>query len=946
MSQNDFASRHIGISEQDQAVMLAQIGVKSIEELIDKTLPEDIRLPELPDMPEPLTEEQFARRINELAAMNRCYQSYIGQGWYGTHMPAVIQRNILENPVWYTSYTPYQAEISQGRLEALFVFQTMVCELTGLGLANCSLLDEATAAAEAAMMMFNLRSRAQEKDKVCRLFVDRKVFPQTLAVLRTRCSEQGIEICEGDYAAFRPDAGFFGAIVQYPDADGNIGDYRYFCEQLHAAGLKVAVATDLMALVLLNSPGSWGADIAFGSAQRFGLPMGYGGPTAAFFAAKDEYKRFMPGRIIGLSKDVKGRPAYRLALQSREQHIKREKATSNICTASALMADMAAMYAVWHGPQGLKEIAHDIHGKASYLNDALEVYGYVQENSAFFDTLKISLPDGLTPAMLKKTTESHGLNLHYFPDGKVGISLDETTGRQELETLIKALAEAVDNTPVPVMEEDWGSICSLDDSFLRQDGFLRQSVFHKYHSETDMMRYIKRLENKDISLTHSMIPLGSCTMKLNAAAEMLPLSRPEFALMHPLAPQAQAKGYQTMIDEVSRMLCALTGMVACSLQPNSGAAGEYAGLRVIREYFKAQGQEQRRLIMIPDSAHGTNPASARQAGFDIIHVCCDKDGNIDLGDWLAKAQENADRLAGCMITYPSTHGIFEPQIGRLCQIVHEKGGLVYMDGANMNAQVCLTSPGFIGADICHLNLHKTFAMPHGGGGPGMGPICCNAKLKPFLPVYVPGKAEGITVAAAPYGNVMLLPITYGYLLMMGAEGLRKAARTAILSANYLAVCLRDLYGIYYTGAKGYVGHELILDCHGFKETGIDDGDIAKRLMDFGFHAPTLSFPVHGTLMIEPTESESLEELDRFVQAMKVIREEIQAVAEGHSDAQDNPLKNAPHPEYELTADDWTHSYPRSQAAYPLDWVRENKFMIPVGRIDNAFGDRNLVATLD
>ncbi|MBP5171779.1 MAG: aminomethyl-transferring glycine dehydrogenase [Bacteroidales bacterium] len=945
MSQNDFASRHIGISEQDQAVMLAKIGVKSLDELIDKTLPEDIRLPELPDLPEALTEGQFARRIDELAAMNRCYRSYIGQGWYGSHTPAVIQRNILENPVWYTSYTPYQAEISQGRLEALFVFQTMVCELTGLNLANCSLLDEATAAAEAAMMMFNLRSRAQEKDGVCRLFVDRAVFPQTKAVLRTRCSEQGIVICEGDYAAFQPSTGYFGAIVQYPDANGNIEDYRDFCEQAHAAGMKVAVATDLMALVLLNTPGSWGADIAFGSAQRFGLPMGYGGPTAAFFAAKDEYKRFLPGRIIGLSKDSHEKPAYRLALQSREQHIKREKATSNICTASALMADMAALYAVWHGPQGLRDIAAAIHGKASYLADALEVYGYTQENNAFFDTLKIGLPEGLTTARLKKVTESYGLNLHYFADGKVGISLDETTDEAALETLIEALAAAVDNAPVPVGEEDWNNICSLDDSCLRQDRFMSQPVFHSYHSETDMMRYIKRLENKDISLTHSMIPLGSCTMKLNAAAEMLPLSRPEFASLHPLAPKSQAKGYLTMIEEVSRMLCSLTGFQACCLQPNSGAAGEYAGLRVIREYFKAQGQEQRRLIMIPDSAHGTNPASAHQAGFDIVHVCCDSQGNIDVGDWEAKARDNADRLAGCMITYPSTHGIFEPQIKRLCRIVHENGGLVYMDGANMNAQVGLTSPGHIGADICHLNLHKTFAMPHGGGGPGMGPICCNDRLAPYMPVYAPDQAKGITVATAPYGNVMLLPITYGYLLMMGAEGLRRATEAAILSANYMAACLKDLYGIYYTGARGYVGHELILDCHGFKETGIDDGDIAKRLMDFGFHAPTLSFPVHGTLMIEPTESESLAEIDRFVEAMKAIREEIQAVAQGRSDAQDNPLKNAPHPQYELSADDWTHPYPRSQAAYPLDWVRDNKFMIPVGRVDNAYGDRNLVATM-
>ena len=943
----DFSSRHIGLSAADRETMLRKIGVASMDELMDKVLPADIRLPQLPDLPEPLTEEQFAQRIDELAARNTRVRNFIGQGWYGCQTPAVIQRNVFENPVWYTSYTPYQAEISQGRLEALFIFQTVICELTGLNLSNCSLLDEATAAAEAARMLFNLRSRAQEKAGVDKLFVDRYVFPQTLAVLKTRCSELGIRIELGDYAAFQPTDDYFGALVQYPNAEGNVEDYSAFVESMHAAGLKVAVGADLMALVMLKSPGSWGADAVFGTSQRFGLPMGFGGPSAGYLATRDEYKRFLPGRIIGLSKDAQGRPAYRLALQSREQHIKREKATSNICTASALMANMSGFYAVWHGPEGLRQIAGQIHGMATYLNDALEVYGYTQENNAFFDTLKIGMPEGITVEQFRQTALEAGVNVYYWPDGEhIGISIDELTDEQALEDLIAVLAQAAGNLATPVDAEDWDNMVSLDDSLLRQDKILTQEVFSKYHCESDMMRFIKKLERKDISLAHSMISLGSCTMKLNAAAEMLPLSRAEFADMHPYAPADQAEGYLEMIHEVEDMLCAITGFDKCCLQPNSGAAGEYSGLRVIREYLKANSGADRKVLLIPNSAHGTNPASAQQAGFEIVHVECDALGNIDVEDWCAKARENAARLAGCMITYPSTHGIFEPQIRLLCQAIHDNGGLVYMDGANMNAQVCVTSPGFIGADICHLNLHKTFAMPHGGGGPGVGPICCNAKLAPYMPTHpFLSDAEGITMSSAPYGSAMLLPITYGYILMMGAEGLRQATEAAILSANYLAACLGPIYGIYYTGAKGCVGHELILDCHKFKDTGVDDGDIAKRLMDFGFHAPTLSFPVHGTLMVEPTESESLAELDRFVEAMTAIADEIRQVAEGVWPVEASPLRNAPHPEYMLTADEWPYAYSRRQAGYPLPWVADNKFMVAVGRIDNAFGDRNLVASL-
>jgi glycine dehydrogenase len=938
-----FSERHIGIGPEAEQKMLAKIGLHSLEDLIDKTLPGDIRLPQEQEQTEPMSEARFAEHIAELAAQNQLFRSYIGQGWYGSITPAVILRNVFENPGWYTSYTPYQAEISQGRLEALLHFQTMVCDLSGLPLANSSLLDEATSAAEAAHMMYNIRSREQEKSGANKLFADRGLFAQSLAVLKTRCSEQSIELVLGDYAAFKPDNSYFGAILQYPNAEGKVEDYRGFAERIHKAGLKLAVAADLMALVMLEAPGKWGADIVFGSSQRFGIPMGYGGPAAAFFATRDEFKRQMPGRIVGLSKDSRGKTACRLALQTREQHIKRDKATSNICTATALMAIMSGFYAIYHGPRGLHDIATRIHGMTAYLNDALEVYGYEQENSSFFDTLKIKLPEGLSTKALRKAAEAAKINLYYYPDGKsLGLSLDETVDAQALSELIEVFASAAGNFPVPVEEEDWNSISALDDSLLRKEQVLQQPVFNSYHSETAMMRYIKQLERKDISLVHSMISLGSCTMKLNAASEMLPLSRPEFGQIHPLVPKEQAAGYLSIIHSLEQELAALTGFAACSLQPNSGAAGEYTGLRVIREYLKANNQSARDLILIPDSAHGTNPASAAQAGFSIVQVKCDAGGNVDLGDWENKARENASRLAGCMITYPSTHGIFEPGIRKMCQVIHQYGGQVYMDGANMNAQLGLTSPGFIGADICHLNLHKTFAMPHGGGGPGAGPVCCAAHLAAFLPVNPRDKEEGIAVASATYGNAMLLPITYAYLCLLGTAGLKRATQIAILNANYLAACLKSNYSVLYTGSQGYVAHELILDCRAFKEAGISETDIAKRLMDYGFHAPTLSFPVHGTLMIEPTESESLEELDRFVQAMDSIYAEIEEIRNGSFPADNNLLVNAPHAEYVLMADEWPYAYPRSRAAYPLAWIEGNKFQIPVSRVDNAYGDRNLI----
>ena len=936
-------NRHIGITPQDEETMLRKIGVSSLDELIDKTIPSNIRLDKPLDLPEPMTEYEFAGHIAQLASKNKLYTTYIGMGWYGTITPAVIQRNVFENPVWYTSYTPYQTEVSQGRLEALMNFQTAVCDLTGMPLANCSLLDEGTAAAEAVTMMYALRSRTQQKEGANTVFVDESIFPQTLAVMTTRAIPQGIRLTVGRYNEMELTPDIFACVVQYPNASGNVEDYRSFVEKAHAAGCKVAVAADILSLALLTPPGEWGADIVFGSTQRLGTPMFYGGPSAAYFATRDEYKRNMPGRIIGWSRDKYGKLCYRMALQTREQHIKREKATSNICTAQALLATMAGFYAVYHGQEGIRNIAERIHSITVFLEKAISKLGFRQQNTQYFDTLRFALPDNLSAQQIRTIALSKEVNLRYFDNGDVGFSIDETTDIAAVNVLLSIFTIAA--------EQDWHKITSIPDSSILQDSikrktpFLTHEVFCLYHTETEMMRYIKRLDRKDISLAHSMISLGSCTMKLNAAAEMLPLSRPEFMNIHPFVPEDQAEGYHELINNLSDELKVITGFAGVSLQPNSGAAGEYTGLRVIRAYLESIGQGHRNKILIPASAHGTNPASAIQAGFTTVTCACDEHGNVDMADLRAKAEENRSDLAALMITYPSTHGIFETEIVEICKIIHDCGAQVYMDGANMNAQVGLTSPGFIGADVCHLNLHKTFASPHGGGGPGVGPICVASHLVPFLPGHHMFGNAANEVSSAPYGSAGILPITYGYIRMMGAEGLTRATKIAILNANYLAACLNDTYGIVYRGANGFVGHEMILECRKIhEETGISENDIAKRLMDYGYHAPTLSFPVHGTLMIEPTESESLAELDNFVQVMLSIWNEIQEVKDGTADKTDNVLVNAPHPEYEVVADQWDHCYSRTKAAYPTENVRENKFWINVARVDNTLGDRKLLPT--
>ena len=935
--------RHNGIQEADLPIMLEKIGVGSVDELIDKTIPTNIRLQEPLPLAAPMTERQFAEHIADLASQNKLYTSYIGMGWYDAICPAVIQRNVFENPAWYTSYTPYQAEVSQGRLEALLNFQTAVSDLTAMPLANCSLLDEATAAAEAANMMFALRSRDQQKKGANVLFVDENIFPQNLAVIRTRVIPQGMTILVGDYKTLEFAPEIFGCIIQYPNSNGSVEDYREFVEKAHAANCKVAVDADILSLAMLVPPGEWGADIVFGSTQRLGIPMFYGGPSAAYFATRDEFKRNMPGRIIGLSKDKYGKLCYRMALQTREQHIKREKATSNICTAQALLATMAGFYACYHGQDGIKTIAKRIHSIATYLNKALTKLGFVQKNELFFDTLCLELPEHVSQQKLRTIALSKEVNLRYFDNGMVGLSIDETTDIKKLNVLLSIFCIAAEEPIIEVTDVTENS--SINREMRRRTSFLTHEVFNKYHTETEMMRYIKRLERKDISLAHSMISLGSCTMKLNAAQEMTPLSNAGFMNIHPLVPEDQAKGDQTLIENLSEQLKVITGFAGMTLQPNSGAAGEYTGLRVIRAYQESIGQGHRNKILIPSSAHGTNPASAVQCGYTTVTCACDEKGNVDVEDLRAKAEANKDELAALMITYPSTHGIFEPEIKQICDIIHACGAQVYMDGANMNAQVGLTNPGTIGADVCHLNLHKTFASPHGGGGPGVGPVGVAEHLVPFLPGHFMFGNEANQVSAAPYGSAGILPITYGYICMMGAEGLTRATKTAILSANYLAACFKDTYGIVYSGATGFVGHEMILDCRYLHDMcGISENDIAKRLMDFGYHAPTLSFPVHGTLMIEPTESESLWELDNFVLVMKTIWEEIQEVKDGRADKEDNVLINAPHPEYEVVADEWNHSYSRAKAAYPIESVRENKFWINVARVDNTLGDRKLLPT--
>ena len=940
-------SRHIGLTAEDEKKMLDAIGAESMESLIKETMPADILLPEPIELEQARTEQVQLEVAEAVLNANVPARSYIGRGWYGTITPAVIRRNMLENPVWYTSYTPYQAEVSQGRLEALFVFQTMISDLTGLPLANCSLLDEATAAAESVTMMRNLdnsRKTATLSLKVesrKKVFVDAKIWPNTLSVLRTRAAGQDIELVIGNWSSVIGQLKaeeYFGAIVQWPNSDGSIEDYEEFIDECHAAGIKVTVIADLMALALLKP---LDADIMCGTAQRFGLPMGFGGPTAGYMATRDEFKREMPGRIIGLSKDKYEHPAYRLALQTREQHIKRERATSNICTAEALSAMMAGMYGVYHGAEGIRSIAEGIHGKAVYLSEMLQAYGYEQENSEFFDTLKIRMNELTSERVseLKSLAEEHNINFYYDPEGWIGLSVDETVDIDDMNELIEIFAEASGNLPqYEESDEAFDGLWAIDERRVREVDYMQAEVFKLYHTETELMRYLKRLDRKDISLATSMIPLGSCTMKLNPAAAMIPITYGAAMSPHPLAPSSQVAGYEAIMEELKDQLCAITGFDACTLQPTSGAAGEYTGLVVIREYLRRQGQEQRKVLLIPASAHGTNPASCVQAGFTPCVVKCDEQGNTDLADWQAKAEENKEVLAGCMITYPSTHGIFEQAIRAMIAAVHDNGGYVYMDGANMNAQIGWTNPAFIGADVCHLNLHKSFASPHGGGGPGAGAVCCTEELADCLPTEDKNR-----VSAALYGNANMALISWSYIAMLGADGLRHATAAAILSANYMASRLKDAYGIVYTGATGRVGHELILDCRQFHAIGITEADIAKRLMDYGYHAPTLSFPVHGTLMVEPTESESLVEIDRFCDVLLQIRQEIADIESGKADKADNVLVNAPHPEYEVVADEWHHPYSRQQAAYPTQWVAQTKFWCPVGRVDNGWGDRNLIA---
>ncbi|MFN8241890.1 MAG: aminomethyl-transferring glycine dehydrogenase [Bacteroidales bacterium] len=947
MASDRFVERHIGPRESDLPGMLGTIGVSSLDELIEKTVPSSLRLVKELELPAPMTEYEYLNHIRAIGARNKQFRSFIGQGYYGVAVPSVIIRNVLENPSWYTSYTPYQAEISQGRLEALLNYQTMIIELTAMEIANASLLDEATAASEAMIMMFNARSRAAVKAGANKFFVDENIFLQTLDVLVTRSAPLGIELVKGKWNAFEFNESFFGSLIQYPAATGEIIDYSSFVSKAHAAGSLVGVAADLMSLAMLTPPGEWGADIVVGSNQRMGLPMSYGGPHAGFFATRDELKRSMPGRIIGVSVDAQGNQALRMSLQTREQHIKRERATSNICTAQALLATMSGMYAQYHGPEGLRAISNHIHDTACTLSHSLASLGFKQLNAQFFDTIRIKLPDSGFAASLQKEALSCSFNFWYPDEDVVSISTDEITTLDEVNRIAGVFARVAGKTPVVA-----GSLCDcncIEEKHVRKSGYLEESTFHKYHSETDMMRYIKMLERKDFSLTHCMISLGSCTMKLNPATSMMPMSWPEFGNIHPFVPADQAAGYYQLMDELGDALKEITGFPAISLQPNSGAAGEYAGLMMIREYHLSRGDAHRNIALIPSSAHGTNPASAVMAGMQVVVVECDDRGNINVDDLRKKAEANKSNLAAFMITYPSTHGVFEEAVITMTSIIHENGGLVYMDGANMNAQVGLTSPGHIGADVCHLNLHKTFAIPHGGGGPGMGPILVNEKLADFLPGHPVVKTGGSkatrAVSAAPFGSAHILTISHAYIMMMGAEGLTDATKYAILNANYIAAALKGYYKTLYTGTNGTVAHEMILDCRNFKtESGISEADIAKRLMDYGFHAPTLSFPVHGTLMVEPTESESLFELDKFIDAMKSIWNEIQEVKEGKADREDNVLHNAPHTAAVITGDSWNHGYGRQKAAYPLRWIAENKFWPTVGRIDDGYGDRNLVCT--
>lgn len=940
MKTGTFAARHIGPRQHEESAMLTRVGVHSLDELIDQTIPANIRLESPIELEPAMTEQAYLAHIGELASMNRVCASYIGMGYYPTVVPPVIQRNVLENPGWYTAYTPYQAEIAQGRLEALLNFQTMVSDLTGLPIANASLLDEGTAGAEAMLMFFNNRSREKAKAGAARMLVDASMFPQTLSVLKMRAHHLGIVLDIKPWSEFDLGDDVFAVMLQYPNGVGAVEDYRGLTAAANERNVAVAVASDLAALALLTPPGEWGADVVFGNSQRFGVPMGYGGPHAAFFATTDDFKRQIPGRIIGVSEDRLGGRGLRMALQTREQHIRRDKATSNICTAQALLAVMASMYAVYHGQDGIRAISADIHRKTRAVAHALVKAGFTQHNAHYFDTLLVEVGSKLET--IRTAAVRAGINLRYFEDeGRIGVSLCEPDSDESIARLLEVFgAQRADVTYANLP----GAVGLLD----RTSDFLTHPVFNTHHSETEMMRYLKRLENKDLSLTHSMIPLGSCTMKLNAASELMPITWPEFAAMHPFAPVDQAAGYHAMLEKLTEDLAKLTGFFTVSLQPNSGASGEYAGLLVIRAYHEARGEGHRNICLIPSSAHGTNPASAVMAGMEVVVVKCDEQGNVDVDDLRAKAERHKEHLGALMVTYPSTHGVFEEAIIEINRIVHECGGQVYMDGANMNAQVGLTNPGAIGADVCHLNLHKTFAIPHGGGGPGMGPIGVAKHLAPFLPgnpVIKTGGAQAIdAVSSAPWGSALILLISYAYIKMLGMEGLTQSTKYAILNANYIKARLEGPYGILYKGASGTVAHEMILECRDFKKAGIEVADIAKRLMDYGFHAPTVSFPVAGTIMIEPTESESLQELDRFCDAMLAIREEIAEIAEGRADAEDNVLKMAPHTAGELINSVWTHPYSREKAAFPLDYVRQAKFWVSVSRVDNASGDRNLICT--
>lgn len=939
---DEFHSRHNSATEHDIEQMLRTVGASTLDHLIEETVPSKIRLPKPLSLPDALTEAELLAELREIGSYNARYKTYIGMGYYDTITPPVILRNVVENPGWYTQYTPYQAEIAQGRLESLLNFQTMIIDLTKLEITNASLLDEATAAAEAMHLMYAAKSGAAKDAEA--FFVDENVFPQTLDVLITRAEPLGIEIRVGNVHDVQFDGSIFGVYIQYPAGNGDVRSYADVCERAHATGALVCAGTDLLALTLLTPPGEWGADVCIGSAQRFGVPLGYGGPHAGFMSTKEQYKRLMPGRIIGVSVDAQGNMAFRMALQTREQHIRRDKATSNICTAQALLANVAAMYAVYHGPKGLRGIAERTHVLTSALSDGLRGLGYGVVNASWFDTITIEAP---TDAIRSRAEEA-GINFRYNGDNSVGISIDETTKPSDISAILDVFA-GIKGAAVPdVMDLITKAKSGIPEVLRRTSDYLTHPVFNQHHSEHEMLRYMKRLENKDLSLAHSMIPLGSCTMKLNATAEMIPITQPEFNAIHPFVPVSQTQGYARVFRDLEAWLNEITGFDACSLQPNAGAQGEYAGLLVIRKYHQARGESHRDVVLIPSSAHGTNPASAVMAGMKVVVVKATEDGLIDVEDLRAKAIANSANLAGLMVTYPSTHGVFEEAIMDVCSIVHEHGGRVYMDGANMNAQVGLTSPRTIGADVCHLNLHKTFCIPHGGGGPGMGPICVVSDLAPYLPghsVVSPNGNTSTAVSAAPWGSASILLISYAYIRMMGGAGLTQATKLAILNANYIKSRLERDYDILYVGSRGRVAHEMIVDLRTFKQRGgIEAEDVAKRLMDYGFHAPTLSFPVPGTIMIEPTESESKAELDRFIDALLTIRREMEDVCTGTVDAKDNPLKNAPHTQFVAMSDEWAHPYTRQQAVFPLPWVRDRKFWPSIGRVDNAYGDRVLICT--